>query len=132
MMMKCLVKLGNMELDDDIYIKPGTYQCYLSEKNSKWDDAAGGNHDDVYALKVMGSFTINSPTQPELDFFMDAYRRAKISPAAMDKRIQMQVFIPTENATRNIIANATIPKPVVDFIGEEIYYTDIEFEFEEC
>ncbi len=131
-MIDCLVKLGNVALDDDIYVKPGTYQCYLSEKNSKWDDAAGGNHDDVYAQKVIGAFTINSPTQLELDFFMDAYRKAKISPVAMDKRIRMQVFVPTENVLMDIIANATMPKPVVDFIGEEIYYTDIDFEFEEC
>lgn len=131
-MIDCLVKLGNVALDDDIYVKPGTYQCYLGEKNFKWDDAAGGNHNDVYALKIMGSFTINSPTQPELNFFMDAYRNAKICSDEMDERIQMQVFIPTENATRNIIANAPIPRPVVDFIGEEIYYTDIDFEFEEC
>lgn len=131
-MIDCLVKLGDIALDDDTYIKPGTYQCYFSEKNHKWDDAGGGNHDDVYALKVKGSFTINAPTQDELDFFMDAYRRAKIKPDVMDKRIQMHVFLPTENTTKSIVANATMPKPVVDFIGEEIYYMDIEFEFEEC
>ena len=131
-MIDCLVKLGNVALDDDIYIKPGTYQCYINEKNSEWEDAAGGNHDDVYAHKAVGSFTINSPSQPELDFFMDAYRKAKISPRAMDKRIQMQVFVPAENEIRSIVANATMPHPVVDFIGEEIYYMDIEFEFKEC
>lgn len=131
-MTECLVKLGEIELDDDIYIKPGTYQCYLDEKGNIWEDAAGGNHDDVYALKVKGFFMINSPTQSEIDFFMDAYRKAKVKPDPMDKRIHMRVFMPTEHEYREIIANATIPRPVVDFIGDEIYYTDIEFEFEEC
>ena len=40
-------------------------------------DAAGGNHDEAYARRIEGSFTLNALSQTELDFFMDAYRKAK-------------------------------------------------------
>lgn len=133
--MKYLVALGEIELDDDTYISPGSYACYIDEKVKKWEDAAGGNHEDVYAQKIKGSFTFNSPSQLELDFFMSAYRSAKVSHNTMDKRIRMTVFIPSENVHKNIIANATMPRPVIDYIDpieNEKYYTDIEFKFEEC
>lgn len=131
--MNCLVSLNGVELSDDTYVAPGTYVCYYDEKVNKWEDAAGGNHEDVYAMKVKGAFTFNSPSQAELDFFMRAYRLAKMSPDLMDKRIRMRVFMPAENSYKDIVANASAPRPVLaGFIGGEAFYHDIEFEFEEC
>ena len=130
----CLVTLGEIGLADDTYVTRESYFCYNDEKVNKWEDAAGGNHEDVYALKVKGAFTFNDPSQNELDYFMNAYRLAKVSKDVKDKRIRMKVFMPSENAYRTIIANATVPRPVIDFIDDEgeIFYKDIEFEFEEC
>ncbi len=131
--MNCLVSLNGIGLPDDTYIAPGSYSCYYDEKMIKWDDAAGGNHEDVYALKIKGAFVLNSLSQTELDIFMNAYRLAKISSDVKDKRIRMRVFMPGENSYKDVIANASMPRAVLNcFLGGEAYYHDIEFEFEEC
>lgn len=127
-----LVKIGHIALDDNTYILPGSYKCFPVAKGEQWEDAAGGNHDDVYARKIEGSFTLNALSQEELDFFMNAYRLAKIYPDANDRRIMITVFVPTENAYRTLQVIAEMPEMSVWFIHKQAYYKDAEFRFKEC
>lgn len=129
---KNLVKIGDTELDDNAYILPGSYRCLPVAKGEEWEDAAGGNHDETYARKLEGSFTLNALSQEELDAFMEAYRSAKVSYDKNDKQIIMTVFVPVENDFRTIRAIADIPDMTIWYIAEQTYYNDAEFSFKEC
>ncbi len=52
-MIDYLVKLGDAEIDDNRYILPGSYNCFLAAKENQWEDAAGGNHGEAYARKEL-------------------------------------------------------------------------------
>lgn len=127
-----LVEIGHIALDDNTYILPGSYRCFPVAKGNQWEDAAGGNHDDIYARKIEGSFTLNALSQEELDFFMRAYQLAKIYPDQNDRRISITVFVPTENKHRTLRVIAEMPEMSVWFIHKQIYYKDAEFRFKEC
>lgn len=132
-MIDYLVKLGDVALDDNTYILPGSYKCFPVAKGELWGDAAGGNHDEVYARRIEGKFTLNALSQTELDLFMDAYKKAKVSHDANDRRIMMTVFVPTENAYRTMKVIAEMPEMEIwGFIAGQIYYNDAEFYFKEC
>lgn len=127
-----LVEIGDVILDDNAYIMPGTYRCFPTAKDNQWEDAAGGNHDEVYARKIEGSFSLNSLSQAELDFFMEAYRNAKVSPDPNDRVIVMTVFVPTDNDHRTIRAIAEMPDMTIWYLAEQVYYNDAVFAFKEC
>lgn len=127
-----LVMIGHIAIDDNAYILPGSYRCFPVAKGCQWEDAAGGNHDDTYARKIEGSFTLNALSQKELDHFMNAYRLAKVNPDQNDRRIMMTVFVPTENKYRTIQVIAEMPEMTVWFIHRQVYYKDAEFRFKEC
>lgn len=131
-MINYLVKIGDIEIDDNTYILPGSYRCFPVAKGKQWEDAAGGNHDEVYARKIEGTFILNSLSQQELDFFMDAYKKAKVSLDPNDRNIVMTVFVPTENTHRTIKAIAEMPDMTIWYIAEQVYYNDTEFTFKEC
>ena len=131
-MIDYLVKIGDMVIDDNTYVLPGSYHCFPVAKGKQWDDAAGGNHDEVYARKIEGAFILNSLSQQELDFFMEAYRHAKTSPDPNDREISITVFIPSENTHRTIRAIAEMPDMQVWYLAEQVYYNDAEFAFKEC
>ena len=50
-MIDYLVKIGDIALDDNAYILPGSYRCFPVAKGESWGDAAGGNHDEAYARR---------------------------------------------------------------------------------
>lgn len=131
-MIDYLVKIGDTVLDDNAYILPGTYRCFPMAKKNQWEDAEGDNHDEVYARKIEGSFMLNSLSQTELDFFMEAYNRAKVLPDPNNRQIMMTVFVPTKNEHKTICAIAEMPDMTVWYIAEQIYYSDAEFVFKEC
>ena len=132
-MIDYLVKIGDIALDDNAYILPGSYRCFPVAKGKSWEDAAGGNHDEAYARRIEGSFTLNALSQTELDFFMDAYRKAKVTHDVNDRRIIMTVFVPTENAYRTMKVIAEMPEMSIwGFIAGKAYYNNAEFSFKEC
>lgn len=131
-MIECLVKLGNVALNDNRYILPGSYNCFPVAKKNQWEDAAGGNHDEVYARKIEGHFTLNALSQAELNDFMEAYNRAKVYPDPESDLITMTVFVPTLNDHKTICAIAEMPDMTVWYIAEQIYYNDADFSFKEC
>ena len=131
-MIEHLVKIGETVIDDNAYILPGSYRCFPAAKGNQWEDAAGGNHDETYARKIEGSFILNSLSQEELDFFMQAYRSAKVSYNQNDRRIAMTVFVPIDNEYRTIQAIAEMPDMTIWYIAEQVYYNDAEFSFKEC
>ncbi len=131
-MIDYLVKLGDAEIDDNRYILPGSYNCFLAAKENQWEDAAGGNHGEAYARKIEGHFTLNALSQAELNDFMQAYNRAKVYPDPEDMLIIMTVFVPVLNDYKTICAIADMPDMTVWYIADQVYYNDADFTFKEC
>lgn len=131
-MIDYLVKLGNVEIDDNRYILPGSYDCFPVAKKNEWEDAAGGNHSEAYARKIEGYFTLNALSQAELSDFMAAYNAAKVYQNPEDMMIKMTVFVPVLNEYKTICAIAEMPDMTIWYIADQIYYNDADFAFKEC